>query len=75
MAQTLGVARSNVIERRDGTRPRLGPQERFGDVKLAGTVRSSSVLQPHDCAGAVVARRQVKIGKPRAFAARGHGFR
>ncbi len=35
----LGVARSNVIERRDGHRPRRGPQERSGDVELAGEIR------------------------------------
>jgi len=35
----LGVARSNVIERRDGLRARRGPQERPGDIELAGTIR------------------------------------
>ena len=39
ISQTLGVARSNVIERRDGHRPRRGPQERPGDVELAGAIR------------------------------------
>jgi putative transposase len=39
VAQTLGVARSNVIERRDGGRPRRGPQERTGDADLAGVIR------------------------------------
>jgi len=39
VSETLGVARSNVIERRDGTRPRRGPQERAGDVELAGAIR------------------------------------
>ena len=39
ISQTLGVARSNVIERRDGHRPRRGPQERAGDVELAGEIR------------------------------------
>ena len=37
---TLGVARSNIVERRDGTRPRRGPQERAGDVELAGAIRN-----------------------------------
>jgi putative transposase len=36
---TLGVARSNVIERRDRKRPRRGPQERPGDAELAGEIR------------------------------------
>ena len=36
---TLGVARSNVIERRDGLRARRGPQERPGDVEPAGAIR------------------------------------
>jgi putative transposase len=39
VAATLGVARSNVIERRDAQRPRRGPQERPGDVELAGAIR------------------------------------
>jgi len=39
VSTTLGVARSNVVERRDGKRPRRGPQERAGDVELAGAVR------------------------------------
>ena len=39
VSTTLGVARSNVLERRDGKRPRRGPQERAGDVELAGAIR------------------------------------
>jgi putative transposase len=39
VSQTLGVARSNVIERRDGSRAQRGPQERPGDVDLAGAIR------------------------------------
>lgn len=39
ISQTLGVARSNVIERRDGCRPRRGPQERLGDIELASVIR------------------------------------
>jgi integrase-like protein len=39
VAASLGVARSNIIERRDGHRPRRGPQERPGDVELAGEIR------------------------------------
>ena len=39
VSTTLGVARSNVVERRDGKRPRRGPQERAGDVDLAGAIR------------------------------------
>jgi len=39
VSTTLGVARSNVIERREGTRARRGPQERAGDVELASTIR------------------------------------
>ena len=33
------MARSNVVERRDGTRPGRGPQERPGDVELAAAIR------------------------------------
>jgi putative transposase len=39
VSATLGVARSNVIERRDSLRARRGPQERPGDVELAGAIR------------------------------------
>ena len=39
VSNTLGVARSNVVERRDGKRPRRGAQERAGDVELAGAIR------------------------------------
>jgi transposase InsO family protein len=39
LSATLGVARSNVTERRDGLRARRGPQERPGDVELAGAIR------------------------------------
>ena len=39
VSQTLGVARSNVLERRNDTRPRHGPQERPGDVELAAAIR------------------------------------
>jgi putative transposase len=39
VSTTLGVARSNVIERRDGSRDRRGPQERPGDIDLAGAIR------------------------------------
>jgi hypothetical protein len=35
---TRGVARSNVIERRDGERPQWGPQERPGDIEFAGAI-------------------------------------
>src|ERR1044071_6362152 len=38
VSQTLGVSRSNVLERRDGAR-RRGPQERPGDVELAAAIR------------------------------------
>jgi putative transposase len=43
---TLGVARSNIVERRDGTRPRRGPQERAGDVELAGAIRQLVDARP-----------------------------
>jgi transposase InsO family protein len=39
VTQTLGVARSNVLERRNDARPRRGPQERPGDVELAAAIR------------------------------------
>ena len=36
---TLGVARSNIIERIDGARPKRGPQTRKGDIELAADIR------------------------------------
>lgn len=39
ISRTLGVARSNVIERAAAGRPRRGPQERAGDAELAGAIR------------------------------------
>jgi putative transposase len=46
VSTTLGVARSNVIERRDGARARRGPQERTGDVELAGAIRTLVDARP-----------------------------
>ena len=34
VSETLGVVRSNVLERRHDARPRRGPQDRFDGVKL-----------------------------------------
>src|SRR5437763_4266213 len=39
VSQTLGVARSNVLDRRNDARPGRGPQERPGDVELAAAIR------------------------------------
>ena len=39
VAATLGVARSNLLERRDGKRPQRGPQDRPGDIELAASIR------------------------------------
>ena len=39
VSETLGVARSNILKRRDDARPRRGPQERPGDVELAAAIR------------------------------------
>jgi putative transposase len=39
VSATLDVARSNVIARRDGQRPRRGPRERAGDAELIGAIR------------------------------------
>jgi putative transposase len=46
VSTTLGVARSNLIERREGKRPRRGPQERAGDVELAGAIRQLFDARP-----------------------------
>ena len=39
VAETLEVARSNVIERQKGARPARGPQTRPGDMELAAEIR------------------------------------
>ncbi|MGY4622805.1 putative transposase [Bradyrhizobium sp. USDA 4486] len=39
IAETLGVARSNLVERVDGKRPKRGPQIRAGDVELTSDIR------------------------------------
>ena len=39
IAETLGVARSNLVERRDRTRPKRGPQDRPGDLELSADIR------------------------------------
>jgi len=39
VAATLQVARSNIIERRDGSRPQRGPQNRADDVDLVADIR------------------------------------
>jgi putative transposase len=39
VSETLGVVRSNVLERRHDARPRRGPQERPGEVELAAAIR------------------------------------
>ena len=46
VSTTLGVARSNIVERRDTTRPRRGAQERAGDVELAGAIRTLVDARP-----------------------------
>ena len=39
VTDTLGVARSNVVERVKGARPKRGPQTRVGDLELAAEIR------------------------------------
>lgn len=39
IAETLGVARSNLIERRDGVRSKRRPQDRPGDHELSADIR------------------------------------
>jgi transposase InsO family protein len=46
ISATLDVARSNIIERRDGSRARRGPQERAGDIELAGAIRALVDARP-----------------------------
>ena len=39
IAETLGVARSNLVERTGGRRPQRGPQTRAGDAELTSDIR------------------------------------
>ncbi|MGY3238269.1 transposase InsO family protein [Bradyrhizobium sp. USDA 4472] len=39
ITKTLGVARSNLIERAGGKRPKRGPQTRAGDAELTSDIR------------------------------------
>jgi hypothetical protein len=39
IAETLGVARSNLVERAAGKRPRRGPETRAGDPELTAVIR------------------------------------
>jgi putative transposase len=39
IAETLGVARSNLVERATGKRPKRGPQTRVGDAELTANIR------------------------------------
>ncbi len=39
VTDTLGVARSNVVERIKAIRPKRGPQTREGDLELAAEIR------------------------------------
>ncbi|MGY3234462.1 transposase InsO family protein [Bradyrhizobium sp. USDA 4448] len=39
ITETLGVARSNLIERAGGKRPKRGPQTRAGDAELTSDIR------------------------------------
>ena len=39
IAETLGVARSNLVERAAGKHPKRGPQTRTGDAELTSDIR------------------------------------
>jgi len=39
IAKMLGVARSNLIERRDAASLKRGPQDRPGDLELSADIR------------------------------------
>jgi hypothetical protein len=49
---TLGVARSNVVERVRRSRPKRGPQTRDGDLELCAKIRRSvDAWPPTDIGG------------------------
>jgi hypothetical protein len=46
ITDTLGVARSNIVERIKGVRPRRGPQTRDGDLELTAEIRRLVDVRP-----------------------------
>jgi putative transposase len=73
VASTLGVARSNIIERRDGARLERGPQTRIGDAELAGDIRRLIDERPtygYRRIAALLKRERRSAGLPRLNAKR-----
>jgi len=69
IAETLGAARSNLIERRDDTRPKRGPQDRPGDLDLSADIRRLVDRRPTPAfAGA---GSMATAGSPRSSSASG----
>ena len=65
VTDTLDVARSNVFERLDGTRPARGPQEREGDTGLASEIRELVDQRPtygYRRIAALIRRRRRSVG-------------
>jgi hypothetical protein len=53
VTDTLGLARSNIVERVRGVRPKRGPQTRDGDRELTAAIRRLVDARPTPaCAGA-----------------------
>jgi putative transposase len=73
VTETLGVARSNVVERVKGARPRRGPQVRDGDLELAADIRRLVDERPtygYRRIAALIKREQRSAGKPTVNAKR-----
>ena len=73
VASTLGVARSNIIERRDGVRLERGPQTRIGDAEQAGHIRRLVDERPtygYRRIAALLKRERRTAGLPRVNAKR-----
>ena len=67
VAATLQVARSNLIERRDGSRPQRGPQNRAGDFDLVADIRRLVDQRPtygYRRIAALLKRERRSAGRP-----------
>jgi hypothetical protein len=70
VTDTLGVARSNVVERVKGARPKRGPQTRVGDLELAAEIRRLVDARPtygDRRIAALIKRERRSAGAPRSM--------
>ena len=68
IAETLGVARSNLIERAAGKRRKRGPQIRAGDAELTADIRRLVDTRPTCGYRRINAKRVYRLMKVRLAA-------